>query len=232
MEEEALEAVREANQELIEARLSVHRYTSGALDQHEESSAPAEEQDEDALASNVMLEEVGDIENGAEGQKGSLHGLRHRATSSVRNQWELAQSTAQEIQRSTGKATAKTGRLSSGISLQFLSPLGHVLSRGTKAVTKNASKLVRAGSHSGKSFRTVLEHPTYAVVTFTSRQAAIAARQCLADGGGLDRWVEIAELPVTPLADAPPRKIMFCRGFCRPVTLTISDNEKMCRKYM
>jgi hypothetical protein len=232
MEVEALEAVREANQEMIEARLSVHRYTSGALDQHEEWPAPAEEENEDALPSNLM-EEVGDIENGAEGQKGSSHGLRHRVTSSVRSQWELAQSTAQEIQRSTGKATKKTRNLSIGLPLQSLSPLGHALFRGTKAVTNNASKLVPvSGSRSGKSFRTVLEHPTYAVVTFTSRQAAIAARQCLADGGGLDRWVEIAELPVTPLADAPPRKIMFCRGFCRPVTLTISDNEKMCRKYM
>jgi hypothetical protein len=115
MEEEALEAVLEANQELIEARLCVHRYSSGALiDQHEEWPAPAEEEDEAALASNIM-EEVGDIENGAERQnKGSSHGLRHHVTSSVQDQWELARSTAQEIQGSTGKAMTKTRRLSSG----------------------------------------------------------------------------------------------------------------------
>jgi hypothetical protein len=40
----------------------------------------------------------------------------------------------------------------------------------------------------GKAFITALNHPTYAVVTFTSRQAAIAARQCLADGGARNTW--------------------------------------------
>ena len=61
----------------------------------------------------------------------------------------------------------------------------------------------------------ILAHPTFAVVTLTSRQAAVAARQCLADGGGLDRWIEIEELPVAPLADAPPCDIMDCRSCCK-----------------
>ena len=70
----------------------------------------------------------------------------------------------------------------------------------------------------GKAFVTALDHPTYAVVTFTSRQAAIAARQSLADGGATNTWKQVDDIPIPPLADAPPRNLLFFRGCCRPVT--------------
>lgn len=54
----------------------------------------------------------------------------------------------------------------------------------------------------------IIDTDSYAVVTFTSRQAALAARQCLADGCGLDRWREIDYIPIPPLADAPPWNIL------------------------
>jgi len=75
-----------------------------------------------------------------------------------------------------------------------------------------------------------LDCPSYCVVTFTSRQAAIAARQCLADGKGTHAWEQVQNIPTYPLADAPPRKPCFCRGCCRPVALTISEREKKARK--
>ena len=37
---------------------------------------------------------------------------------------------------------------------------------------------------------------TYAVVTFSSRQAAVAARHCLADGRGVHRWLSLETVPV------------------------------------
>eukprot|EP00970_Alexandrium_tamarense_P014199 scaffold3941_cov201-Alexandrium_tamarense.AAC.31 len=37
---------------------------------------------------------------------------------------------------------------------------------------------------------------TYAVVTFSSRQAAVAARHCLADGRGVHRWLSVETIPV------------------------------------
>jgi len=83
----------------------------------------------------------------------------------------------------------------------------------------------------GRAFVTALDHPSYAVVTFSSRQAAIAARQCLADGGANNSWRQIDEIPIPPLADAPPRNICFCRGCCRPVTLTLNYKEKTCRRW-
>ena len=53
------------------------------------------------------------------------------------------------------------------------------------------------------SFVTELKHPSYVVVTFTSRQAAVIARQCLADGGAEDSWKQIDLIPTYPLAEAP-----------------------------
>lgn len=63
-----------------------------------------------------------------------------------------------------------------------------------------------------KNLVNVLDHNSYCVVTFTSRQAAVAARQCLADGKGNKRWKQIQNIPMYPLADAPPLKPFFCRG--------------------
>lgn len=72
---------------------------------------------------------------------------------------------------------------------------------------------------------------TYAVVTFTSRQAAVAARHCLADGRGANRWNALSNVPIPPLADAAPFDFKTCRGCCRPVTLSVNDKQKMLRRY-
>mmetsp|Transcript_18278 Transcript_18278/g.50913 ORF Transcript_18278/g.50913 Transcript_18278/m.50913 type:complete len:1171 (+) Transcript_18278:158-3670(+) len=75
----------------------------------------------------------------------------------------------------------------------------------------------------------IVKSESYAVVTFTSRQAAIAARQCLSDGSGLDGWREVDKIPVPPLADAVPWNIFDCRGCCRPVTVTIPPHQRRIR---
>ncbi|GAX28816.1 hypothetical protein FisN_35Lh018 [Fistulifera solaris] len=70
---------------------------------------------------------------------------------------------------------------------------------------------------------------TYAVVTFTSRQAAIAARHCLTDGRAANRWLTLEELPIPPLADAPSCNIMACRNCCRPLALGANERQKNIR---
>lgn len=42
----------------------------------------------------------------------------------------------------------------------------------------------------------IAKDSTYAVVTFSSRQAAIAARHCIADGRGVERWLSLETVPV------------------------------------
>jgi hypothetical protein len=69
----------------------------------------------------------------------------------------------------------------------------------------------------------------YAVVTFTSRQAALAARHCLTDGRGQNQWMTYESLPVPPLADTAPCDIITCRNCCRPVTVTLGKNHVLVR---
>jgi len=82
-----------------------------------------------------------------------------------------------------------------------------------------------------KGFVTNLKHPSYAVVTFTSRYSAIIARQCLADGGAINSWKQVDDIPVFPLADAPPM-MCFPRGCPRPVSPTITYFGKRVRRWI
>ena len=83
-----------------------------------------------------------------------------------------------------------------------------------------------------KATSTLARDSTYAVVTFSSRQAAVAARHCLADGRGVQKWLSLETMPVAPLADAAPCDIITCRGCCRPVTLNLNQNQLMIRRYI
>ena len=73
---------------------------------------------------------------------------------------------------------------------------------------------------------------SFAVVTFTSRQAAVAARNCKIDGRGSSRWFTQQGLPVTPLSDAAPFDLKTCRNCCRPVTLSLNVRQKKLRMYV
>ena len=99
---------------------------------------------------------------------------------------------------------------------------------GTKdtagATTLNAAGLV-------EGLIDMSRESTYAVVTFTSRQAAVAARQCLADGRATGRWRTGHELPIPPLADAAACDLFMFRNCCRPVTLSIDERQKTQRHY-
>ena len=59
-------------------------------------------------------------------------------------------------------------------------------------------------THNGQGYVTNLERPSYAVVTFTTRRAAVIARQCMADGGSQNSWKQIDDIPIYPLADGAP----------------------------
>ena len=100
----------------------------------------------------------------------------------------------------------------------------------TRENTKNIQKVIQ--KQTKEAVEQLARESTYAVVTFTSRQAAVAARSCLADGRGAGRWVTLKEMPIPPLADAAPGDLMTFRNWCRPVTLSINERQKNCRHYM
>jgi hypothetical protein len=208
LEQQALEKVGVANAELIEARESVNRLTSGIPAGHTDEDVYDPTLSKKTDGPNVTaLEEAG---NSASARSS----IRQRAVSASLKKWHQAQVVVGSIQN---EHKMKFDRST------FCGGFMKYCSRGSSETAKREAEIATTSEtgegqpESKKSKRVVniLEHPTYAVITFTSRQAAIAARQCLADGGGVDRWIEIEELPVAPLADAPPCDIMFCRGCCK-----------------
>jgi hypothetical protein len=78
----------------------------------------------------------------------------------------------------------------------------------------------------------ISSNSTFAVVTFTNRQAAVAARRCLADGRGMGRWAAVQNIPIPPLADASVCDPCDFRGCNRPVTLTTNPKQQFIRKYI
>jgi len=89
-----------------------------------------------------------------------------------------------------------------------------------------------AKSRTSRVVGEIQSNSTFAVVTFTNRQAAVAARHLLADGRGAKRWQAIEKHPVPPLADSASCDLVTCRGCCRPLTLSISDSQKLIRKIL
>jgi len=229
-EKEAVERVREANEELMAARSAVYLQCSGGC------AVPygfEEERMYDPATSKKEKEPTSlsgkDGHRSNDGDSKSKSKVRHRPTSSTPKTWVKAQSISRDISLAHRDIEKETGlfptweRKPYGIS-NTLSP---------EAAVQRESMIVDNSSiHRKKSHILHSKDPTYAVVTFTFRQAAVAARQCLADGSGVDNWTETKELPVPPLADAPPRDLMFCRGCCRPVTLTIHKREQKVRRIL
>ena len=77
---------------------------------------------------------------------------------------------------------------------------------------------VKDEGEEGRAFLTDHIYPSYAVATFTSRYAAIIARQCLIDGGGTSAWRKVDDIPIYPLADSPPF-MYFPSGFMYVIIL-------------
>jgi hypothetical protein len=160
--------------------------------------------------------------------------LRQRSSSSDQ-QWARARSMV--VENSTPRSSRKRGKPREMQDGRWKWPFSEtwrraVVLRSKVIVEKNKEKLKRVASQSGDFAKTVVGNNTYAVVTFTSRQAAIAARQCLADGSGLGNWKAVEDIPIPPLADAEPYNIWSTRGLCRPVTLSINEHQKACRRYL
>jgi hypothetical protein len=106
--------------------------------------------------------------------------------------------------------------------------------RGFFHLTKKKGKGIQkwAKEQSKEAVSNLARESTYAVLTFTSRQAAVAARSCLADGRGAGRWLTLKEIPIPPLSDAAPGDLVTFRNCCRPVTLSINERQKSMRNYL
>lgn len=144
-----------------------------------------------------------------------------------RKQWQQVESIVLEMQKSRKDGT-RTRSIPSG-SWRCPTNFRSLFSRTTDKATELTEW---AKYQSTLAIDDISRESTYAVVTFTSRQAAVAARHCMADGRASGRWETDSQIPIPPLADAAPWDIMACRSCCRPVTLSINERQKNLRNYM
>ena len=82
----------------------------------------------------------------------------------------------------------------------------------------------------GAAFVTDTRRPSYAAVTFSSRHSAIVARQCLADGKATNNWEPVDDIPIYPLADAPPLSL-FPMGIMYVILLWYQFAPRIFRLY-
>jgi hypothetical protein len=260
IEDDLLDDLKVLNDELIEAREDVIRgqdddyevdSTMISTASFDRGIGGSDSFDDDGDGEGTSRSSCSDFISGGissipspKSERKSLRNLRNRIVgavasgSSATNQWEKAEevsSSMREIPESTLKSGyGLVGSGSSSLPLYSKSGGSFACCRYNPCfgeTLKSLPKYYGQMKGAGRAFVTALDHPSYAVITFSSRQAAIAARQCLADGGAANSWQQIDEIPIPPLADAPPRNIFFCRGCCRPVTLTINYKEKKCRRW-
>jgi len=202
LEQEAEEAVQDANEELRRARAEVHRRSPIKEPDNfgpdvQESVQNEKEVDEEGHCKEGTpdVESVGHI-----GEQVDIGSPVSRRASILSQRWKEAEKLVGSERNVMNKGDRrKKYRLDNGhwpnpFKSWSDSPMCEWEEVGKKLTSEAPSRIIDTDS--------------YAVVTFTSRQAAIAARQCLADGCGLDRWREIDFIPIPPLADAPPWNIL------------------------
>lgn len=232
LEEEAWQELREANEQLIAAREAVV-----AEDYETQNEVSMDLPVEDGLDHENSMVDLMVVSPLASERPGLRNRLLNASKETLQSKWEQAQNVALAMklvrESDLRPHTHKTNKCTSLIPC-FGSPM--------KALPKYYGQVQGVG----KAFLTSLDHPTFAVVSFTSRQSAVAgtygktvwilvgfaassshivlwntitrfdcvcvARQCLADGGATNTWRQIDDIPITPLADAPPMNILFCRG--------------------
>lgn len=224
MLEDAWAAVREANADLLEARARIfrgearkeeptpHRETSQKPDRHiqhvdsrDDSKQSSPSHDDDDLE-GAQLDRLS--EHAVESDSEELRPLRslpsitqpnlRKRVKSIRAKYAAAQDLVKEMEDEDSSSIADDLKETEQEGCSCRPRFGHRFKKGT--------------NKAGKALTSILDHPSYAIVTFSSRQAAIAARQCLADGRGVHRWHQVDDIPTAPLADAPPCKPFFCRG--------------------
>lgn len=216
LEEEAEEMAQEANKALMEARASVNKMN---LNDVEVAGGPNDsfigrrELLEPSRLSRAALHShnknaAKEAQNVGESNKGGtypqpqspLESCPQQLSTSSEQQWKIASEIAVGQHNTARRRKANFQPLPSGrwhfdLRDSFLQQLRSFVDQ-QPPYSLGPDKRKQEGKRVGN----VVGQHTYAVVTFTSRQAAIAARQCMVDGSGLGRWEEVEDLPVPPLA--------------------------------
>jgi hypothetical protein len=185
-EEQILKELDDAHQELIDARAAVVA------------------QDDDMAVSTDN-----DIDESGLSQKIIHQGSIERSVNDEIHEWKFSENEMNEtlqILESRG-ANQKEGKSS------CITDFFKRVFRGPDILELEPKYFGLNPDNKGKAFVTSVDRPSYAVVTFTSRHAAVVARQCLADGTPTNNWEQVDDIPIYPLAEAPQNMYLFPRGY-------------------
>jgi hypothetical protein len=234
LEEEAEEMLQEANTALIEARADVNKMhveietndaPDGSLIARPRAGTSALPEIEAYSSDNINAEainkpqlEESKVEDRGFLQSSSLLNLLHQSrTVSSERQWNIAREIADDNrQHNAARGRRPASKIQRGLpSGKWHFDFRDSFVRRLRKFADEQPMLSMEGKKGGNLVSSVVDQHTYAVVTFTSRQAAIAARQCMTDGSGLGRWEEVEDLPVPPLANSPPWDLFARRSCCK-----------------
>jgi hypothetical protein len=168
LEEEAWQDLRDANEQLIAAREAV---VDGKNETHDEGSR--DHSGQGGLDHENSYDDLVIVSPVSTDSAGLRNRVLNASSEVLKNQWEQAQQVAiaMKLVRESDSKHQKRSKWRSFIPC-FGSPL--------KALPKYYGQVQGVG----KAFLTALDHPTYAVVSFTSRQAAVAGTY----GNRTDQW--------------------------------------------
>lgn len=211
--------LEKAKAELNEARKAV------AVKSDDTEVAPGGPSSLPVLDHQDEVENIADDGFNMDAGHGHLGIRRRRTTTSSQFDFIDIETNMTDSEKKTTNQPASIGCIR--LSINFLSRIFLGVERNDYGIPKYYG--IESEEGKGKGYVTNLERPSYAVVTFTNRYAAIIARQCLADGSsGSNGWKQVDDIPNYPLADAPPFSPLV---FSRPITLNISYFAKKVRRW-
>ena len=216
LESELLDEIRQANEELLEARKDVAMFGDERVLEEDLSDEIDNRVESEATSEIVASRASATIRRRRAALKAKIMVVGRLATTSGRQRNSVVEATPN---------ASFTRGLWSALKCILLAPKRLYCGKdGSKDLRQKHLKYYgtkdafESESGRSKAFATNLDHPSYVVVTFTSRYAAVVARQCLPDGAPRNRWKQVDDIPLYPLADAPPLQI----DRWSPVTPTIS----------
>ena len=118
------------------------------------------------------------------------------------NQWEQVKNILRkdDIDNADGKNTKP--EIETGVwntSVPTLKETTLTIKKGFMDYLRAIGRWTRFKSRNNLLTQKIAKDSTYAVVTFSSRQAAVAARHCIADGRGVHRWLSLETVPVVSI---------------------------------
>ena len=156
---------------------------------------------------------------------------------SSESQWSLVQDIVARVSQSERSSKNKRRKAKEIASGAWRIPSARSILRKTrKTAMHSTTKMVQKVKDTAIDALDIQRESSYAVVTFTSRQAAVAARHCLPDGRGTERWISYPDLPIPPLADAASGDLVRAKSRTRKrereirkmLTVQFYDNSHSC----